>query len=408
MANKPVSALSPITAAELAVGDLLFVSDISTLKMAISEMTAYFQSAITSSLTSSNALTAKTASYLLYQGFPNGTASYALTSSYNISSSHSNRSDTASYVNLALSSSYAITASYAISASWCATSSVQLTYSSAYSEYAKTSSFLLYSGVANGTASYSLKSNNAVTSDTASFLSYIGNANGTASYAIYSALSRNTTFLLYSGTANGTASYALQGNQCNTANGALTSSFLTYNNTVPNGTASYAISSSHAMTSSYISTASYALTSENNVGSYKLYGPFAATLVSPETGAISISLTSSVTYPSLIFEFYGDHGIPFRLNPASAGKITVLATSPSLPLTTVTVAQCYAHAPYTGMLGLTGSVTQSFFLKSLCTSMQQGIKWEIACNATDCNFQNGYNPLSLLVYSNNCSNIKAA
>jgi hypothetical protein len=168
-------------------------------------------------------------------------------------------------------------------------------------------------------------------------------------------------------------------------------------------------------TASYVETASYAksasrATYADNVNDvYKLYGPYPVTLLSPETGALSLSFTSSLIYPYIIFEVCGDHGIPFRSYPSTNGIITVTAicTSPAL---TTTIARTWAHAPLqnvSGGIDSVGSITQSFFAKSY-VQMVSGIKWDFALNAANCNFQNAYNPLTLWIYSKDCTGVNTA
>lgn len=165
--------------------------------------------------TSSWAKNSLTASYLLYTGIFNGTASYA------ISSSHS---DTASYADLARTASYVMSASYALSASWAArsisasyaaTCSITFAISSSIADQSKTASYLLYQGFGNGTASYALSASFAAYTYSSSYLIYTGAPNGTASYAIKSiqslssSLARSASFLIYTGSPNGTASYSI-------------------------------------------------------------------------------------------------------------------------------------------------------------------------------------------------------
>lgn len=98
---------------------------------------------------------ATTASYLLYTpGLPNGTASFALTSSLTLGTA--SYSYTASHAIIAL---YAVSAGgggggsalYALSASWASSS-----YQAAWATQSFTASFLQYSGLPNGTASYAM------------------------------------------------------------------------------------------------------------------------------------------------------------------------------------------------------------------------------------------------------------
>lgn len=110
---------------------------------------------------------AKTASYLLYQGFVNGTASFALTASMTRGTASyaltaSTATGTASYSPTASFSFYAVYAAnggggatdtvlYALSASWASGSRQALWATQSF-----TSSYLLYVGLPNGTASYAL------------------------------------------------------------------------------------------------------------------------------------------------------------------------------------------------------------------------------------------------------------
>ena len=191
MANEKVSQMTALTAAELATADLFLITDVSakeSKKIAVGDVLTYIEAtgsfhttnadsasyvpgsgvdgsvasssyaslALTSSYairaglanTASNALTASvtltcvtstttadTASFLLYQGFPNGTASFALTASKAVLSDTSSfllyssgiNNGTASYSltsSFTISSSIATTASYAITSSYSVTSSL--------------------------------------------------------------------------------------------------------------------------------------------------------------------------------------------------------------------------------------------------------------------------------------------
>ena len=216
MANKRVSELAPIVASQLRYEDLLLLSDVSaheSKKLALSDLSSFLllDGNLTGSLygTASYARQALSASYA-----PCISASYAKTSSwaYNIS--------TASYAMAALSASYSLSSSYCITASYALTSSVELVYSSAFSDYAKTASYLLYvPGSTNGTASYAL---------TASYFG--GTPQVSASYALTSSWAWNAI----------TASVALTSSLADTASYTLSASYLNFNGIV-NGTASYAL-----------------------------------------------------------------------------------------------------------------------------------------------------------------------
>lgn len=383
MANKRVSELSPITAAELAANDLFLLADISEVEskqLTVTNLTNYLQVLITGSATSSVATNALTASYLLYQGFPNGTASFAFTSSHNLTSSHALWSHTSSYALLALSSSYSNTASYALTASYSLTSSVQLVYSSAYCDYAQSASYLIYTpGVVNGTASYAITASKAITVETASFLNYTAGGNtGTASYALTTAWASQSAFLQYSGVNNGTASYALRAKLVSNADSA---SFLWYDPLKSNGTASYAITASNANTASFIATASHALTAETVVNVHKYFyktDPLTISGNFSNTASLSLKITSSTAYTNCILDLSGDVIIPITSSIPSVGYVRIeLGTSyPGGDFGSPAVAQ-QSFRPFniitsldpTGNQPLTGSVVMPFNLKYLATSM---------------------------------------
>ena len=153
MANKRVSELAPITSPELDFADLLLLSDITaheSKRLALQDLSSFIllDGRLTGSLfgTASYAIYALSASYA-----PCISASYAKTSSWAYIVS------TASYALAALSASYSFSSSYSITASYALTSEVQLVYSSAFADYARTASYLLFtSGSTNGTVSYAL------------------------------------------------------------------------------------------------------------------------------------------------------------------------------------------------------------------------------------------------------------
>lgn len=209
MANKRVQELVAITADELSPSDLLLLADVApnpeSKKLALSELSSYLLSNgnLSGSFygTASWTLNAVSASWAPYQI----SASYASTSSW------AWRSITSSYALAALSASWANSSSYAITASYAITSSVQLIFSSAYADFSRSSSYLIYTpGVFNGTASYALTSSRSITSLSSSFLNYSPLvSNGTASNAASASQAISSSFLVYTGNPNGTASYAL-------------------------------------------------------------------------------------------------------------------------------------------------------------------------------------------------------
>jgi hypothetical protein len=223
MANKRVSELAPIVAAELDFADLLLLSDISaheSKKLALNDLSNFLllDGRLTGSLlgTASYANMAKTASYALNAQVPNlvPSASFLL---YTPGVSNG----TASYALAALSASYSVSSSFAITASYALTSSVELVYSSAFADYAKTASYLLFTpGSTNGTASYALTASYflglqpQISSSYANTSSWAWNAitasNAVlATRAISASFSNTASFMQFNGVPNGTASYAL-------------------------------------------------------------------------------------------------------------------------------------------------------------------------------------------------------
>jgi hypothetical protein len=102
---------------------------------------------------------------------------------------------------------------------------VELVYSSAFADYSQTASYLLLSpGGTNGTASYAL---------TSSF--FLGYSQASASYSSTSSWALNAI----------SVSTATNATLANTASLCLTSSYLAFNG-IPNGTASYALSSGNS------------------------------------------------------------------------------------------------------------------------------------------------------------------
>lgn len=215
MANKRVSELAPITAAELDFADLLLLSDISaheSKKLQLNDLSSFLllDGRLTGSLlgTASYAVNAATASYV----GPHS-ASYAPTASWALNIL------TASYALAALSASYSYNSSFAITASYALTSSVELVYSSAFADYARTASYLLFTpGSTNGTASYALTAsyvlNTQVSTSYSSTSSWAWNAitasrANTASIADTTPLATTASYLNFTGPPNGTASYAL-------------------------------------------------------------------------------------------------------------------------------------------------------------------------------------------------------
>lgn len=223
MANKRVSELASIDAAHLDFADLLLLSDVSaheSKKLQLNDLSNFLllDGRLTGSLfgTASYAMMARSASYALNTAIPTivPSASYLIYTPGFVNG-------TASYAMAALSASFSISSSYVVTASYALTSSVEMVYSSAFADYARSASYLIFTpGSTNGTASYAL---------TASYL--IGGIGViSCSYAETSSWAWNAI----------SSSEALFANQAITASNSNTASFLQFQG-VPNGTASYAL-----------------------------------------------------------------------------------------------------------------------------------------------------------------------
>jgi hypothetical protein len=248
MANKRLSELNELQAIEIQPDDLTLTTDVSVLeskKLRFQTLKNWILSD-PNDITSSYAYNSDSASYLIWVPWrTNGTASFAISSSYALS---------ASWADVAGISIYADTASYI--------DGDNVDGDVANATNALTASHLLYQGYYNGSASYALTASYVENARTSSYIWYTGVPNGTASYALNcpcsAAYSDTASYLLYNGSRpNGTASLALKAEQVDSA------SYLIYNLTRPNGTASFAISSSYA-SRSYISSQSYFLRYEGN------------------------------------------------------------------------------------------------------------------------------------------------
>lgn len=172
MANEKVSQMPSLSAAEASVNDLLMIVDTSALeskRISMGDVITFMSS--TGSFTATTAISAQTASFVLGQNVF-GQVKSASISQTSISSSHADRADqsiTAITSSFALStvfsnagttlftgSTYQITASAARSAS----NSINSTFASSSTVALN----LKYTGIDNGTSSYSILSTNAVTS----------------------------------------------------------------------------------------------------------------------------------------------------------------------------------------------------------------------------------------------------
>ena len=215
MANKRISELQPITAAELETADLLLLSDLTAFeskKLQLQDLSDFLfnYGMITASLNG----TASWATNALYASM----APYQITASYTYTSSYADNANTASFALGIDTASYSNSGSYAVTASYALTASYMTVVTSAFADYAGTASFLNYTnGMNNGTASCAVTASYVPSSTTASYAltaSHVLNATtvDTASYALISNVSvtaQTASYLEYTGVFNGTASYAL-------------------------------------------------------------------------------------------------------------------------------------------------------------------------------------------------------
>jgi hypothetical protein len=166
MANEKISQMTSLTAAEVAADDLLLITDTSareSKRITTADFLTYVET--TGSFNALTAVTSVSTSYI-QGGRVDGSVS---------SASFSTRTYTASLAIKAITSD---TASLASTAS----------FVSGISQIA-TSSFLLYSGVPNGTASFALTASRVSTAQTSSFLIFTGVPNGTSSFSLTSSVS---------------------------------------------------------------------------------------------------------------------------------------------------------------------------------------------------------------------------
>jgi hypothetical protein len=301
--------------------DLFLISDVSDLetkKILAEELKKY--------ITDNGFLEANLNGTASYSNFSNSSswAPPCISASYSLTSSYSNKSQES---NLAISSSYALSASYSLysklslTASYALKSETSDAINSINSTYSDTASYLLYiSGKDNGTAHTSTTSSLSLLSETSSYLLYVlGKNNGTASHAMTSSLAESSSFLIYTGVPNGTSSHSIRSD---TTLWALTSSYLYYDDILetPNGTASYSITSSFSITSSY---ARY-------VNSYMDYGRFTAKITDDNTASILLTTNgTSPTGDNFLIEFEGDILTIFTGSHDGRYRMMITSSSPS-------------------------------------------------------------------------------
>lgn len=225
MPNERVSQLTELFAPEITTDDIFLVTDVSqreSKKLEVGQLLLFIESS--GSFLAYHAVNADSASYVKASGI-DGVIAFATNASQSISSSFTNTSQSSSYAVNSTSSSYS---------SFCVTST----------STSDTASFLKYTGVFNGSASYALKASIADSATQAINLFYNGTPNGTASYAITAS---NTL----------SSSYAITASNTLSSSTSISSSFSTlgyyslYSGT--SSVASVAIQAATADTASYIS-----------------------------------------------------------------------------------------------------------------------------------------------------------
>jgi len=171
--NERVSQLVELSTAELSSHDLLLITDMSqkeSKKLKLGQLLSYVE--ISGSFDIDHSTNADTASYILGSGV-NGAVALATSASYSITSSYSSLSNSSSYaktasIALASVATNANTASYLLySGSVNGTASYSLR--SQITDFASSSFNLIYSGQPNGTASWAIKAVSSVSTETASY-----------------------------------------------------------------------------------------------------------------------------------------------------------------------------------------------------------------------------------------------
>lgn len=351
MANKRVSELVELPATSLKPDDLFLVTDTAVMeskKIKASSIKDYVTNfgSITGSIT--NATYSETASYI----DPDNiglieSASYAKTSSWSIQSL---LADTASYVRwedidgvptYISASETSLTASYLLYQGF-PNGQIELANTASYVEFAQTSSYVFYvEGVDNGRVTNADTASYWNFNGTASYIQYSGVPNGTASAALTLLTDEITAsyLVLKPGRENGTASHAITSENSIRSLQSETASYLYYNNS-PNGTASYAmnayrskfsdistyaytadtasysytsswsesgsvcISASYAVTASYVNGVVPVATTITDQNVYRMWGPYSTRPLtsgnSSEIGAINTPEESSLVYFSII------------------------------------------------------------------------------------------------------------
>lgn len=189
--NKRVSELAQITAPELSGADLFLLADVSaqqSKKLTLSDLSSFIltDGNLTASLlgTASWANNAQTASVALVAI----SASFSATASFALNGGTGGVAVSASWASSSLSASYAKSASF-VSVATAATASF-----ATQSRFADSASFVIYTGINNGTIQNAISAQNSLVATSASFAtSALTSSNTiTASYAISTSFAANT------------------------------------------------------------------------------------------------------------------------------------------------------------------------------------------------------------------------
>lgn len=329
MSNKRVTELALILPSELSSEDLFLLADVApnpeSKKLQLFDLKNYILSNgnLSGSLTgtSSWAQNAVSTSYAP----PQTSGSYAATSSWSWNSISASIALLAISASYALSSSYSLTASYALSSS-CNNCSSSI--SSAFSTYAYSASFLIYTGIPNGTASFAMTASHALSLASSSTSSFAGSC----SFASSSNFAQSASHLIYDGTPNGTAYYAINATNATSASNAQTASVayvaltasvgITTNFQSSASFASRSISSSHALiadTAYLANTASFAWPSPY----YIRHGVYSAITHSLSSSVLDLVAISSSQSTSSSFEAVGTVVVPWTASQRISESITL-------------------------------------------------------------------------------------
>jgi hypothetical protein len=309
MANEKVSQMTSLTATELVAGDFFMVVDTSareSKKISTGDILTYIEA---------------TGSFNAYHASVSDTSSYVAGSNVNgsvVSSSYSFNSVSSSWAQQTQNSINSISASYVPSGA-----------------ISPTASFLLYSGVFNGSASYAISASTVNFAATSSKLLYIpGVTFNTASYALSSSNTLNSI----------SSSYSLS--------------------------SSYSISSSYSLSSSYSISSSNAITANSSSFLVNSYNPVKAWAY--VTWSIGVTIPQiNYNYNIASMRWLGDvdggagsrfsqFGVQFS-NPVSTNQYIMLSN----------MALTFVYEPHTFLHPLYSSKSLSTFTMSIQTGISQ-------------------------------------